>query len=438
MSFQRVLYNAVLPLSVAAARVAGCFDPKIAEGIKGRKGFRERWTNKSSGLNRDGLVFWFHVSSVGEFLQAKPVMDLLSVKFGENLQIALTFFSPSGKNYFEKFDRSYRNRSIRFADYLPFDTVSNMRFCLDAIRPDMVVYTKFDLWPNMIEETALRNVPQILISATLSPGSKRLSGIARGFYGKLYSRLSAIAAISREDALRFEEGVTGDVEIITAGDTRFDQVCQRIDSSTVRLPGGLSSDRRRFIIAGSSWPRDEAIVIPGFKRLHEKHRDSGLIIVPHEPTMSRIEEITVRLDQAGLNHVLLSELEDQAPIKANVVIADGLGYLAELYRTGCIAYVGGSWTTGVHNVMEPAVLGLPVLFGPRIDNSWEAGKLVELGVAKVVKSPEEFAGEAGKLVSDEKLLGILGKKGTGFIRNHCGAAAVCVDLIEHYLKKGKK
>jgi 3-deoxy-D-manno-octulosonic-acid transferase len=124
-------------------------------------------------------------------------------------------------------------------------------------------------------------------------------------------------------------------------------------------------------------------------------------------------------------------------VETPVVLADGIGYLAELYRAGDIAYVGGSWTTGVHNVMEPAVLGLPVFFGPRIDNSWEAGMLIRLGAGKIVRSSGEFAREAGALLADVALLGSLGKIASEFIRGSCGAAERCLELIEKYINGGK-
>jgi 3-deoxy-D-manno-octulosonic-acid transferase len=227
------------------------------------------------------------------------------------------------------------------------------------------------------------------------------------------------------------------VEIISAGDTRFDQVCWRIDTSTVKLPDVLLTDERSFLIAGSTWPRDEEIVIPGFKLLLEKFPDTGLILAPHEPTPDRLVEVQRLLKKENLSFHLLSTLNDAGSINKPVVVADGVGYLAELYRTGCIVYVGGSFTTGVHNVMEPAVLGLPVLYGPRINNSYEARKLLELEAGRIVRTPVEFKDEAVKLLGDRELLKRRGETASQFIRNNCGASLHCVDLIEKHMKKRK-
>jgi len=429
------VYNALLPLAAAAARVAAPFNAKIAEGLEKRAGFEGRWREKASRLERTGKLVWFHVSSVGEFEQAKPVMNLLSRRLGDSLSLALTFYSPSGMNYYERFDRSRRMPAIKFLEYLPIDTPGNVAFCLDTLSPDMIVFVKFDLWPNLITAAAGRGVPLVLVSGTLSPGSRRLSVLARRFYGDLYSSFSAIAAISAEDAERFRKDARGAVEIIEAGDTRFDQVCERIDSSTARPPAALASSGRTWIIAGSTWPRDEAVVIPGFSEIAAAHPDTGLIVVPHEPTPERLREIRGELDRAELPFRLLSELEVRSGALERVVVADGVGYLAELYRAGAIAYVGGSFTTGVHNVMEPAVLGLPVLFGPRIDNSYEARGLVALGSGAIVRTPRDFARETGAMLARRELIAERGAAASRYIRSNCGAAPRCVDLVETYLAR---
>ncbi|MDD4857330.1 MAG: glycosyltransferase N-terminal domain-containing protein [Candidatus Krumholzibacteria bacterium] len=435
MTLQLAAYDAIIRLAAFGARAAAPFNDKIAEGLKGREGFKARWSEQALAFERKGRLIWFHVSSVGEFEQAKPVINLLSGRLGPSLEIALTFFSPSGMRYYRSFDSSKKIPSIKFLEYLPVDTAHNARFCLDTLRPDMLVFVKFDIWPNLLIEASRRKIPLVLVSGTLSPGSRRLSWAAKRFYGDLYSRLSAVAAISREDAERFERHSSGAAEITVAGDTRFDQVCQRVDNSSVKLPAAIAAGGRTWIIAGSTWPRDEEIVIPGFADLMRSHPGAGLIIVPHEPTKERLAQIRGALDASNLSYHLLSSLVDDSRLTEPVILADGVGYLAELYRAGVLAYVGGSFTTGVHNVMEPAVLKLSVFFGPRIDNSYEARKLVDLGSGKIVETARDFSRELGALISDPALAEAKGAAAAHFVRNHCGAAVVCVDLIEKYLKR---
>ena len=436
MRIRHIVYNTLLPVASLAARCAAPFNAKIADGLRGRADFRKRWREHASTLGRTGTVIWFHVSSVGEFEQAKPVLNLLAERIDHApFEAALTFFSPSGMQYYRRHDRSKKIPAITFVDYLPLDTPGNMRFCLDTLRPDMLVFVKFDLWPNLIVEAARRKIPVLLISGTLSPDSRRLSRAVRGFYADLYAKLSGIAAISDEDAERFRNDLPGAVEVITAGDTRFDQVCRRIDSSAAEAPVALTSSGARWIVAGSTWPKDEEIVIPGFASLAGTRPDVRLILVPHEPTAERLKEVREALRKAALSYRLLSSVKDDTPITESVVVADGIGYLAELYRCGVIAYVGGSFTTGVHNVMEPAVLGLPVLFGPRIENSYEARRLADAGAAHIVNTSEEFARQIAALLTNDALLAEEGAAAARFIRNHCGAAARCVDLIAKHLTR---
>lgn len=433
MKLERTIYNIAIRFAYEAARLAAPMSGKISKGISGRKNLRSRWLEGAKRFRRSGKIVWFHVSSVGEYEQAKPVMALLSDTLGPDLELALTFFSPSGMSFYERFDRSRRIEAISFVEYLPLDTKENAKFCLDTLRPDLIVYVKFDLWPNLILEAAGRGIPQVLISGTLSPGSWRLSRAARNFYGHLYSKLSLIAAISEEDAERFRNSSGGLAKVVEVGDTRFDQVCRRIDSAKARLPKALEATGRSWIIAGSTWPKDEKIIISGYRAVRRAHLNAGLVIVPHEPSRERLSSIEKTLSAAGLAYRFFSSIED-APFEEDVVVVDGVGILAELYRAGKIAYVGGSFSTGVHNVLEPAVLRLPVLFGPRIENSWEAKRLVQLDIATIVRSGEEVARAVASLLSNESLRKHKGARAEEFVRSHCGAAFRCVDFIERILR----
>jgi 3-deoxy-D-manno-octulosonic-acid transferase len=433
MSAYNFLYNMLLPLAYASARVAAPFNEKISEGLKGRKNWKSRWKGKKQKLADTKYLIWFHVSSVGEFEQAKPVMKLLSTEFGTDLNLALTFFSPSGMNYFKKFDRSSKIPALNFVEYLPIDSRKNVNFCLDVLKPDMIVYVKFDLWPNLVTEAHRRSIPQLLVSGTLSPGSGRLNVSIRNFYGELYSKLSGIAAISPQDARRFGDNSQGEVEIVVGGDTRFDQVCDRIESSQFTLSPALKNDTRRHLIAGSTWPPDERMVIPAFSNLAKKFSDLALILAPHEPSQPRLENIYGTLKKSDLSYKPLSQINREENITESVIVADGLGYLAELYQIGDIAFVGGSFYGSVHNVMEPAVFGLPVFFGPDIENSLEAKELVRNNSGKIVNSAQELEKAAEKLLTDRAALDKTGKMAQQYIRDNCGAAQYCLDFIKKYL-----
>ena len=428
MFLTQKIYTILSYIAPPLVRLAGIFNDKIAEGIHARKGIKERWREKSRNLNGEKALIWFHVASVGEFLQAKPVISLLSEKLKGSVEVALTFYSPSGINLFDKFSRKEETEIINFVDYLPLDTPRNAQFCLKTLKPDMIIYVHSDLWPNLIVETSKLHIPQILISGTLSSSSKRLSTFAKSFYGHLYSLLDSIAAISDEDAERFMQ-YGQNRNIFTAGDTRFDQVLHRTNSSTAKLPDILTSTAGDFIIAGSTWPEDEKLVIRGFSQLFKDRPKLKLILVPHEPTLKRLGEIKTSLEGEKLGFHLLSSLQQATSITKPVIVADGVGYLADLYRFGFIAYIGGSFTTGVHNVMEPSVFSLPTLFGPRIDNSHEALELISLGAGKIVRTPDEFSDTIGEFLEDRKLLNETGKSAAEFIRSNRGASEKCFKLI---------
>ncbi len=428
-----LLYNLLLPLVKLTGRVLARNNRKIARSFEARKDIRKRWAERLEAADEGLSTVWFHVSSAGEFLQARPVMDLLSEKYHGRIRIALTFYSPSGFDYYMKHDRARRNRSIFFVDYLPFDTPGDMRFCFDALSPDVIVYTKYEIWPNLVSTAARRGVRQVLLSAAVSGDSRMFSGAARWFFRPLYRAMDRIGAVSDEDSRRLA-AFTGDRSRITVtGDVRFDQVVRRIDSPTAEIPRALRDDPRSIIIAGSTWPRDEEIVIPGFRELKQRSPDTLLVIAPHEPAPERVSQIMASLKREGMSGEALSGIEEKGPVKADVVIADGIGYLAELYTACDIAYVGGSWTSGIHNVLEPAVAGLPVFFGPKFGNAWEAGVLIEIGAAFPVTGPTDFAEKTLSLLSDRPALRKAGRAASDYIRNNTGASTRSLELIEDIL-----
>lgn len=427
-----LIYNCLLPLILAGARFAGIFNGKIARTMEARKGIAGRWAKKCAGMTREGKLVWFHVSSAGEYLQAVPVIDLLLSR-EDPPSIALTFYSPSGFDYHTKHDRSGKSSRLSFVEYLPFDTRKNARFCLDSLEPGLIVYIRYDLWPNLVSEARGRGIPQILLSGNAPRSLTRRIDSRCGIRRGMYSGMTSIGAVSDRDAKWFEEATGGKVRIENTGDIRFDQVIDRISRPGARSTEILRTGGARFIIAGSTWPRDEAIVIPGFRELLKGHPDARLVIAPHEPTGERVSGIRKALALHDLTHVCLSDLGGSRAPEEEVLIADGVGYLAELYGAGVLAYVGGGFTSGVHNILEPAVLGLPVLFGPRTDNAWEASSLAALGAASTVTSPGLFAFEAGRFLGDGELLRAAGESARKFVEDHAGASRKAAAMIERLL-----
>jgi len=425
MSLQRALYNMTYPLALGAARVSSLFLPKMREAIRGRSGYQERWNQLHASL-RDACV-WFHVASVGEFEQARPVISAIK-KTHPQIPVMVTFSSPSGYHFWKKREKS-EGGVIAFADYLPFDRAQTMRFCLDAAKPRLLVFVKFDLWPNLIWEARARNIPVALIDATLSPSSKRLSKAGHWFYGALYRDISPILAISEEDAARFRESAPGHAGIAACGDTRFDRVMERWNARARDvLP--LPDDGALTLIAGSTWPPDEARLLPSLTRLMREIPTLRVVLVPHEPVASHIDPLRRWAMENGLAVRSTSEKDAR---DARVVLVDTVGVLAEAYAHASVAYVGGAFSTGVHSVIEPAIAGLPVVFGPRHDNSFEAIQLIERGAATSVSTEEETYAALERYLTHETVRREAGAAATMYVKSQLGATEKCMAALHQYL-----
>ena len=425
MSAPRWAYNALFPIAEAGAHVVATFTPKMRVAIDGRRGFRARWNTLARELSSPPV--WFHVASVGEFEQARPIISSLE-RTRPDIPIILTFSSPSGYHFAMKRER-VGTGSIRFIDYLPFDTAANMRFCLARTRPRLLVFVKFDLWPNLVWEAHARGVPMALVDGTLSPSSGRLAPPARWLYRDVYRRLQTILAISDDDAARFRASVPHHPNIAVTGDTRFDRVMERWQqraASTFTLPAGGST-----LIAGSTWPPDEERLLPALEKLLRDDAHLRAVLVPHEPTPAHVEPLRRWAAQTGLRTRIASApaIDDDA----RVIVVDVVGVLAEAYRYADVVYVGGAFTTGVHSVIEPAIAGVPVVFGPRHDNSFEAIQLVEHGAARAIRTADEAYAALSTWLRDESARKAAGAAARAYVDSQLGATEKCMAALTPYL-----
>ena len=419
----RAIYNIlVAPLFYLTLRVHSLFNDKMREGVEGRKGLFGRLSEQLP-LSTDGMpVIWFHSSSVGEFEQAKPIIADLR----RRAKIVITFFSPSGYNVAANYPLA------DLVCYLPFDTARNARRMMRLINPALLVFMKFDIWPNYVWAAARADVPVILADARLREKSKRLWPVARSFLKSVHKHIIH-CAISDSDAQRLKRICPKNADIRVTGDTRFDQVITRGASAGKKLEGLLPQFDVPVIIAGSTYIEDERVVADAYQKLTERWGRAQLILVPHEPEPERLEEIRVLMSERNIPHVLLSGIEKGAILNGEVVVVDRVGVLAELYMLGDITFMGGSFHEVVHNVMEPAIMGNPVLFGPIIDNSLEAAMLLERGGAIMVRDGEELASELVKLLSDDALREGVGQSAKAMIEENAGATEKIVACIDEFL-----
>ncbi|HEX9279097.1 MAG TPA: glycosyltransferase N-terminal domain-containing protein [Gemmatimonadales bacterium] len=374
-----LIYRLSLSLAERAASLAARFDRKLARGLDGRRGLTQRlttWAQASRDPHRP--LVWVHAPSVGEGLQAKPVLESLRAAHPD-WQLAYTFFSPSA-------ERLARTLPADVIDYLPLDRPREVRAALEALRPAALVFSKLDVWPELTLAAARQGVRLGLISATVAPHSSRLRWPTRQWGQTAYRALDRIGTISEEDARRLQLlGARAEVIEVT-GDTRYDSVAERAErldrarEPFARLAATAGKDTFT-IVAGSTWPSDEAVLLPAFADLLVQVPQARLVLAPHEPNPDHLAGIAQRALQVKLPRpVRLSQLE-HAPA-APVIVVDRVGVLADLYALGDVAFVGGGYhRAGLHSVLEPAVFGIPVIVGPRWENSRDAGLLVASGGA---------------------------------------------------------
>lgn len=367
----RLGYDAAGQLARALAAVAPASDAKVLRALRARRGIRARyaaWATAHRDASRQ--LLWMHAPSVGEGLQARPVLQLARAR-RPDAQLAYTFFSPSAASF-------ARGLDVDFTDYLPFDTEGEAHAALDSLRPQALVFSKLDVWPCLARVASSRGVALGLISATLAERSSRRRGVAARLLADAYARLDAVGAIDERDAARLVElGVRRDVLTVT-GDTRYDQVWARVQAvdRTAGFVAALSSDRPT-VVAGSTWPADERPLLAAWEVVRQRIPAARLIIAPHEPTPAHLAPVERWASSAGLALARLSA--DEAPT-ADVVLVDRVGVLGELYALADAAYVGGGFhAAGLHSVLEPAAFGVPVLFGPRFANSRDAELLIAAG-----------------------------------------------------------
>jgi len=302
---------------------------------------------------------------------------------------------------------------------------------LRLLNPTAVVYIRYDLWPNLVWETHDAGVPQYLISAAIQPKSRRLtSAPGRSFYRTLYACLDGIFTVTAEDRQRFLATNPEHPNIQVVGETRFDSV---LDRKRQLVPPQLPEDMRKnfAVIAGSTWPPDEECIFPALKEALECYPQVFLILVPHEPTDEHLAHPESFFHAFPMQR--FTRLNEQLSQTLRIILVDTVGVLSSLYAAGALAYVGGAFTTGVHNVMEPAVMGLPVLFGPKHYNSFEAIELLQRGFAFAVSTPDEFRTRLFRLLDHSEECKQIGKQAQQFIESHAGAADRCFELITQNL-----
>lgn len=358
----------------------------------------------ADNVDRSAKYVWLHVSSLGEFEQGRPLIEMLKQQRPET-KILLTFFSPSGyevcKNY-------------QLADvicYLPFDKPRLVRRFLDAVDVETAIFVKYEFWGNYLQELKRRNIPVYIISAIFRPTQAFFKPYG-GMFRKMLGCYTKLFVQDEESALLL--GTIGVKNVEVCGDTRFDRVTDILDNK-VDLPVVESFSRGSFtLFAGSSWEPDEEFLIPYFNA----HPEMKMVLAPHELSDERIGSIQAKLKRRA---VLYTKATPEEAAEADCLIIDCFGILSKSYRFATVAYVGGGFGAGIHNINEAAVYGIPVVFGPKYGKFKEARDLIALGGAFTVDSGEKYSEIMDRLLDDGNFLKEHGEIAGHYIRNNLGA-----------------
>lgn len=416
-------YEGAAQLARALAAVAPRSGNKLLDTFAARRGVRERFLSFPRDVARP--LLWMHAPSVGEGLQARPILELAR-RSEPALQLAYTYFSPSAQPLADALD-------VDFRDVLPFDAATDMRAALAALAPTALVFSKVDVWPTLAREAARRGTRLGLVSATLAASSSRRSGLASALLRDAYARLDLVGAISAEDADRLIALGVPSGRVRVTGDTRYDQVwarAQAVDRARGLLAALHSS--RPTLVAGSTWPSDEAHLLAAWTRVVARQSDARLILAPHEPTAAHLTPLEAWTVAAGLS---AARLGDPAAATADVVIVDRVGVLGDLYALADVAFVGGAFHgAGLHSVLEPAAFAAPVVFGPRHRASRDARVLLDADAAREVADTHALERVLGNWLSsaDERLA--VGSAAREVVRAGLGAAARSWELVRELLR----
>ena len=399
------MYELFIILYNIGVCVASFFSKKVRTMWKGEhrtfRVLREK-------IDPNAMYIWFHAASLGEFEQGRPIMEAIRREH-PGYKILLTFFSPSGYEVRKNYD------GADVVVYLPIDTKRNARRFLRLTNPVMAFFIKYEFWSNYLHMLKERHVPTFSVSSIFRPNQIFFRAYGKG-YGKVLDCFTHFF-VQNEESRDLLKSIGIDCVSVT-GDTRFDRVLQIRDAGK-SLPivenfvGGTVEERPHVFIAGSSWPPDEDIFI----RYFNEHRDWKLIIAPHVIGDDHMKQILGKLERKTVHY---TEATTENVVGAECLIIDCFGLLSSIYRYADVTYVGGGFGVGIHNVLEAAVWGKPVIFGPNNKNFQEAQGLLKAGGGFEITSYDDFVGVMRKL-ADDKALEQSRERAGGFVESLAGA-----------------
>ena len=410
------MYNIIMYIIQLGVAIGSIFNDKLRKMWQGERDAVQTLRKK---VDPDADYIWFHAASLGEFEQGRPLMEQIKKSYPQ-YKILLTFFSPSGYEV----RKNYEGADI--ITYLPIDTVGNARQFLRTVRPVMAFFIKYEFWYNYLHILQYRGIPAYSVSSIFRPDQVFFKWYGRG-YGRVLKCFTRFF-VQNEESKKLLESI-GIHDTMVVGDTRFDRVLQIKEASKLlpiveRFVKGTPEDPKKVFVAGSSWQPDEEI----FLKYFNNHRDWKLIVAPHVIGEDHLKFIFSLIKDKKV--VRYTQATEDNVADADVLIIDCFGLLSSVYHYGDVAYVGGGFGVGIHNVLEAAVWGMPVLFGPNNKHFVEAQGLLQSGGGIEIEDYETFSLIMSQLSDDSAYYGTCGQEAGAFVQSLAGATKKVLSSVK--------
>ncbi|BFM43656.1 glycosyltransferase N-terminal domain-containing protein [Flavobacterium sp. CFS9] len=405
------LYNLVISIAGFFLKIVALFSPKIKLFVEGRKNVFAILEEK---IKPSDKTIWFHSASLGEYEQGLPVIEKIKEKYPAH-KIIVTFFSPSG------YEVRKNNTIADVTLYLPLDTKSNAKKFLKLTHPELAFFIKYEFWLNYLNELEKSQTPTYLISGIFRDNQMFFKWYG-GFYRKALKAFTYFFVQNESSKEKIKN--IGFDNVIVSGDTRFDRVNAILERDNTLDFIEKFKNNTPTIIIGSSWPKDEALVA---EYINQASEDVKFIIAPHNIKSDQIASLKAQITKST---VLFSEKENTDLSNYNVFIIDTIGLLTKIYSYGTIAYVGGGFgNPGIHNILEPATFGIPIVIGPNYSNFAEALELVALKGCLVISNSQELKQNLDRLLQDKAFLEEKSQICKSYIQNNKGATDRIMNIV---------
>jgi len=407
----RIIYNILTHIAWFHLKLIAHFKPKMKLFVTGRQ---KTFSILETHLERNQKTIWMHAASLGEYEQGLPLLELLKQTY-PNHKLVLSFFSPSG--YEVKKDKTPADIVV----YLPMDSTDNAKRFIDLVKPDLAIFIKYEIWPNYLYQLNKRETPTLLVSAIFSKRQVYFKPFG-SFMRKSLKNISHFF-VQDENSKALLNSI-GFSNTTVSGDTRFDRVSKILEAANRFDVMDDFVNNQFCLVIGSSWPEDEAVITP---YINQTSNAIKFVIAPHNIKINHIQKLENSIKKKVVKY---SEQNASNLNEANVLIIDTIGLLTKIYSYANVAYVGGGFATGLHNTLEPAVFGIPVIIGPKYSGFKEAEDLIAKKGVLAIHTGEEFKKIVDHFFTDSEFLKRIGSVNHSYIQSKLGATQLVLKHIK--------